>query len=69
MRLHYAYLYPHVDDVLLLMAEFSEHGYGILPYLDIPLQHAHPDVLKRMKRPAIGEKNVERILGFSVKPI
>jgi len=43
------------------MAEFSEHGYGVLPYLDIPLQHAHPDVLKRMKRPASGEKNLERI--------
>jgi len=46
------------------MAEFSEHGYGVLPYLDIPLQHAHPDVLKRMKRPASGEKNLERILAW-----
>ncbi|QWD97533.1 30S ribosomal protein S12 methylthiotransferase RimO [Polynucleobacter sp. MG-6-Vaara-E2] len=62
VRLHYVYPYPHVDDILPLMAEFSEHGYGVLPYLDIPLQHAHPDVLKRMKRPASGEKNVERIL-------
>lgn len=61
VRLHYVYPYPHVDDVLPLMAEFSEHGYGVLPYLDIPLQHAHPDVLKRMKRPASGEKNLERI--------
>ncbi|QWD69196.1 30S ribosomal protein S12 methylthiotransferase RimO [Polynucleobacter sp. VK25] len=61
VRLHYVYPYPHVDDVLPLMAEFSEHGYGVLPYLDIPLQHAHPDVLKRMKRPASGEKNIERI--------
>ena len=64
VRLHYVYPYPHVDDVLPLMAEFSEHGYGVLPYLDIPLQHAHPDVLKRMKRPASGEKNLERILAW-----
>ncbi len=61
VRLHYVYPYPHVDDILPLMAEFSDHGYGVLPYLDIPLQHAHPDVLKRMKRPASGEKNLERI--------
>ena len=64
VRLHYVYPYPHVDDVLPLMAEFAEHGYGVLPYLDIPLQHAHPDVLKRMKRPASGEKNIERILAW-----
>jgi len=64
VRLHYVYPYPHVDNILPLMAEFSEHGYGVLPYLDIPLQHAHPDVLKRMKRPASGEKNLERILAW-----
>ena len=64
VRLHYVYPYPHVDDILPLMAEFAEHGYGVLPYLDIPLQHAHPDVLKRMKRPASGEKNLERILAW-----
>ena len=64
VRLHYVYPYPHVDDVLPLMAEFSENGYGVLPYLDIPLQHAHPDVLKRMKRPASGEKNIERITAW-----
>ena len=64
VRLHYVYPYPHVDDVMPLMAEFSEYGYGVLPYLDIPLQHAHPDVLKRMKRPASGEKNLERILAW-----
>ena len=64
VRLHYVYPYPHVDDILPLMAQFSEHGYGVLPYLDIPLQHAHPDVLKRMKRPASGEKNIERILAW-----
>ena len=64
VRLHYVYPYPHVDDILPLMAQFSEHGYGVLPYLDIPLQHAHPDVLKRMKRPASGEKNIERLLAW-----
>ena len=64
VRLHYVYPYPHVDDILPLMAEFPEYGYGVLPYLDIPLQHAHPDVLKRMKRPASGEKNIERILAW-----
>lgn len=56
VRLHYVYPYPHVDEVLPLMAQ----GF-ILPYLDVPFQHAHPDVLKRMKRPASGEKNLERI--------
>jgi ribosomal protein S12 methylthiotransferase len=61
VRLHYVYPYPHVDDVLPMMAEFKEHGYGLLPYLDIPLQHAHPDVLKRMKRPASGERNLDCI--------
>ena len=61
VRLHYVYPYPHVDEIVPLMADFSEHGNGLLPYLDIPLQHAHPDVLKRMKRPASGEKNIERV--------
>ena len=56
VRLHYVYPYPHVDEVLPMMAEGL-----ILPYLDVPFQHAHPDVLKRMKRPANGEKNLERI--------
>ena len=56
VRLHYVYPYPHVDQIIPLMAEGK-----ILPYLDVPLQHAHPDVLKRMKRPASGEKNIERI--------
>jgi ribosomal protein S12 methylthiotransferase len=64
VRLHYVYPYPHVDDVLPLMAQFSKYGFGVLPYLDIPLQHAHPDVLKRMKRPASGEKNAERIAAW-----
>lgn len=56
VRLHYVYPYPSVDDVLPLMAAGK-----VLPYLDVPLQHSHPDVLKRMKRPASGEKNLERI--------
>jgi ribosomal protein S12 methylthiotransferase len=43
------------------MANFADEGSGVLPYLDIPMQHAHPDVLKRMKRPASGEKNLDRI--------
>lgn len=56
VRLHYVYPYPSVDDILPLMAE------GLcLPYLDVPLQHSHPAVLKRMKRPASGERNLERI--------
>jgi len=61
VRLHYVYPYPHVDEIVPLMADFANEGSGVLPYLDIPLQHAHPDVLKRMKRPASGEKNLERI--------
>lgn len=56
VRLHYVYPYPHVDDVIPLMSEGL-----ILPYLDVPLQHSHPDVLKRMKRPASGERNLERL--------
>lgn len=56
VRLHYVYPYPHVDEILPLMAQ----GH-VLPYLDVPFQHAHPDVLKRMKRPANGEKNLDRI--------
>ena len=56
VRLHYVYPYPHVDEILPLMAEGL-----ILPYLDVPFQHSHPDVLKRMKRPASGEKNLDRL--------
>lgn len=56
VRLHYVYPYPHVDEVLPLMAAGR-----ILPYLDVPFQHAHPDVLRRMKRPASGERNLERL--------
>jgi ribosomal protein S12 methylthiotransferase len=54
--LHYVYPYPHVDEVLELMAEGL-----VLPYLDVPFQHSHPEVLRRMKRPASGERNLERI--------
>ncbi len=56
MRLHYVYPYPSVDEIIPLMAQGL-----VLPYLDVPFQHSHPDVLKRMKRPASGEKNLERI--------
>ena len=56
IRLHYVYPYPAVDEVVELMAEGK-----ILPYLDIPFQHAHPRVLKAMKRPAASEKTLERI--------
>jgi ribosomal protein S12 methylthiotransferase len=57
VRLHYVYPYPSVDEILPLMADGR-----VLPYLDVPFQHAHPDVLKRMKRPASGERNLERLL-------
>ena len=56
VRLHYVYPYPSVDEIIPLMAEGL-----ILPYLDVPFQHSHPDVLKRMKRPASGERNLERL--------
>jgi ribosomal protein S12 methylthiotransferase len=56
VRLHYVYPYPHVDQVIPLMAEGR-----VLPYLDVPLQHASPRILKLMRRPASGEKNLERI--------
>jgi len=56
VRLHYVYPYPSVDDIIPLMATGK-----VLPYLDVPFQHSHPDVLRRMKRPASGERNLERI--------
>jgi ribosomal protein S12 methylthiotransferase len=56
VRLHYVYPYPHVDEVIPFMASGR-----VLPYLDVPFQHSHPDVLKRMKRPASGERNLDRI--------
>ncbi|WAW10893.1 30S ribosomal protein S12 methylthiotransferase RimO [Oxalobacter vibrioformis] len=59
IRLHYVYPYPHVDHLVSLMQDGL-----ILPYLDVPLQHAHPDVLRRMKRPASGEKHLERMMAW-----
>ncbi|MGE5625526.1 MAG: 30S ribosomal protein S12 methylthiotransferase RimO [Bacillota bacterium] len=55
-RLHYVYPYPHVDEIIPLMAEGK-----VLPYLDVPLQHASPRILKAMRRPAAGEKALKRI--------
>src|SRR6188768_2562756 len=60
VRLHYVYPYPHVDDIVGLMADDGAAG-GVLPYLDVPFQHASPRILKLMKRPASSEKNLERI--------
>jgi ribosomal protein S12 methylthiotransferase len=57
VRLHYVYPYPHVDEVIPLMAEGR-----ILPYLDIPFQHASPRILRLMKRPAHAEKVLERLI-------
>jgi ribosomal protein S12 methylthiotransferase len=56
VRLHYVYPYPHVDEVIPLMAEGK-----ILPYIDVPFQHANRRILKLMKRPASGENNLERV--------
>ena len=56
VRLHYVYPYPHVDEVIPLMAEGQ-----ILPYLDVPFQHASPAILRAMKRPASSENNLARI--------
>lgn len=59
VRLHYVYPYPHVRDLIPLMAEGR-----VLPYLDIPFQHAHPDVLRRMARPQAGAKTLEEIAAW-----
>ena len=56
VRLHYVYPYPHVDEVIPLMAEGK-----LLPYLDVPFQHANPRILRLMKRPASGAMNLDRI--------
>jgi len=56
VRLHYIYPYPHVRELIPLMADGL-----VLPYLDIPFQHSHPDTLRRMARPAAGEKTLDRI--------
>lgn len=62
IRLHYIYPYPHIDQLVDLMKDGL-----VLPYLDVPLQHAHPAVLKRMKRPANSEKHLERIESWRKK--
>ena len=59
VRFHYVYPYPNVDSLITLMAEGN-----ILPYIDVPFQHASPEILKSMKRPANAENNLERIVGW-----
>ena len=59
-RLHYVYPYPHVDDVVPLMSRRPDAG-GLLPYLDVPFQHASPRILRLMKRPAAPEKVLDRV--------
>ncbi|MGB0799858.1 MAG: 30S ribosomal protein S12 methylthiotransferase RimO, partial [Planktomarina sp.] len=61
VRLHYVYPYPHVRKLIPIMADPSN---GVLPYLDIPFQHAHPDVLKRMARPAAASKTLDEIAAW-----
>ena len=61
VRLHYVYPYPHVRDLVPLMADPAK---GLLPYLDIPFQHAHPDVLKRMARPAAAARTLDEIAAW-----
>ncbi|MHA6346116.1 30S ribosomal protein S12 methylthiotransferase RimO [Roseivivax sp. CAU 1761] len=66
VRMHYIYPYPHVRELVPLMAEA---GPGILPYLDIPFQHAHPDTLRRMARPAAAERTLDEIAAWrAVRP-
>jgi len=68
VRLHYVYPYPHVDEVIPLMASNGD-AFGVLPYLDVPFQHASPRILKLMKRPAAPEKVLDRIKAWrSVRP-
>jgi ribosomal protein S12 methylthiotransferase len=63
VRLHYVYPYPHVDEVIPLMASSSATG-KVLPYLDVPFQHASPRILKLMKRPASAEKVLQRLASW-----
>jgi ribosomal protein S12 methylthiotransferase len=63
VRLHYVYPYPHVDDVIPLMAQGGAPR-GLLPYLDIPFQHASPRILKLMKRPAAPERVLDRLAAW-----
>tara|TARA_R110002049_G_scaffold23781_4_gene84545 strand:- start:43387 stop:44775 length:1389 start_codon:yes stop_codon:yes gene_type:complete len=64
VRLHYVYPYPHVRNLIPLMDQMSQAGGMVLPYLDIPFQHAHPDVLKRMARPAAAAKTLDEITAW-----
>ena len=64
VRLHYIYPYPHVRDLVPLMAAHAEAGGGLLPYLDIPFQHAHPETLKRMARPAAAARTLDEIAAW-----
>ena len=61
VRLHYVYPYPHVRDLIPVMADPANR---VLPYLDIPFQHSHPDVLRRMARPAAGAKTLDEIAAW-----
>ncbi|EKE44724.1 MiaB-like Radical SAM protein [Oceaniovalibus guishaninsula JLT2003] len=61
VRLHYVYPYPHVRDLIPLMADPAS---GVLPYLDIPFQHAHPDTLRRMARPAAAARTLDEIAAW-----
>jgi ribosomal protein S12 methylthiotransferase len=63
VRLHYVYPYPHVDEVITLTTSSGER-FGVLPYLDVPFQHASPRILKLMKRPAAPEKVLERVAAW-----
>ncbi|WP_108263347.1 30S ribosomal protein S12 methylthiotransferase RimO [Mangrovicoccus ximenensis] len=63
VRMHYVYPYPHVRDLVPMM-EAAATGQGLLPYLDIPFQHAHPDTLKRMARPAAASRTLEEIAAW-----
>ena len=68
VRLHYVYPYPHVDDAIALMRDDVSAG-GLVPYLDVPFQHASPRILKLMKRPAAPERVLERVRAWrAAKP-
>ena len=68
VRLHYVYPYPHVDDVIPLMRDDLSRG-GLVPYLDVPFQHASPRILRLMKRPAAPEKVLDRVRAWrAAKP-
>ncbi|MFZ5962407.1 30S ribosomal protein S12 methylthiotransferase RimO [Thalassococcus sp. BH17M4-6] len=64
VRMHYVYPYPHVRDLIPLMEGVRGTGGGVLPYLDIPFQHAHPDTLRRMARPAASARTLDEIAAW-----